>query len=56
MVELSKTYARINTSFLCQKMRETELPGQAVALIECMCKSTIVCTSYGQQLSDEWNV
>ena len=56
MVDISKAYDRINTSLLCDKMRETELPGQVIALIDFMCKNTFVCTSYGGQLSDEWNV
>ena len=37
-------------------MRETELPGQVIAVIDFMCKNTFVCTSHGGQLSDEWNV
>ena len=56
MVDLPKAYDRINTSLLCDKMRDTELPGQVIALINFMCKNTFVCTSYGGQLSDEWNV
>ena len=56
MVDLSKAYDRINTSLLCDKMRETELPGLVIEFIDFMCKNTFVCTSYGGQLSDEWNV
>ena len=37
-------------------MRENDLPGQVIALIDFMCKNTFVCTSYGGQLGDEWNV
>ena len=37
-------------------MRETELPGQVIALIDLMCKNTFVCSSYGGQLSGEWNI
>ena len=37
-------------------MRETDLPGQVIALIDFMCKNYFVCTSYVGQLSDEWNV
>ena len=54
MVDLSKAYDRINTSVLFDKMKETELPGQVIALINFMCKDTFFRTSYGGQLSDEW--
>ena len=40
MANLSKDYDRINTSFLCDKMRETDLPGQVIAFIEFMGKNT----------------
>ena len=53
MLDLSKAYDRINTSLLCEKMRETELPGQVITLIDFMGRNTFVCTSYGEQLSDE---
>ena len=56
MVDLSKTYDRTNTRLLCDKMSETKLPGQVIALIDFMCKNTFVCTSHGGQLNDEWNV
>ena len=56
MVDLSKVYDRINTSLLCDKMRVTEVPEQVIALIVFMGKNTFVCTSYGGQLSDEWNL
>ena len=52
MVDLSKVYDTINTSFLCDTMRETGLSGQIIALIEFLCKNTFVCTSYGGKLSD----
>ena len=55
-LDLSKAYNRINTSLFCDKMRETELPGQVTALIDFMCKNTFVCTCYGGQLSDDWKV
>ena len=45
-----------NTSLLCDKMRETDLPGQVSALIDFMFRITFICTSYGGQLSDERNV
>ena len=53
MVDLSKAYDRINTSFSRDKIKETELLGQLIALINFMCKNTFVCASYGGQLSDE---
>ena len=56
MVNLSKAYDRINTSLLCDKIRETELPEQVIELIDFRCKNNFVCTSYGGQLSDQWNV
>ena len=56
MVDLSKGYDRISTSLLSDKMRETELPGLGNALIDFMGKNSFICTSYGGQLSDEWNV
>ena len=56
MLDLSKAYNRTKTSFLYDKMRETELPGQIITLIDFICKKNFVCTSYGEQLSDEWNV
>ena len=56
MVDLSRTYDKINTRLLCDKIRETELPGQVFALIDFMCKINFVCTSYGGQPSDEWSV
>ena len=34
VVELSKAYKRINTSLVCDKMSETNLLGQVVALID----------------------
>ena len=37
-------------------MRETDFPAQVIAFIDFMCTSTFVCTSYGGQLSDEWNI
>ena len=55
-MDLSKAYDRINTSSLCDKMRETDLTGQVNALIYFMCKNVFVCTSYVGQQSDEWNV
>ena len=36
-VDLSKAYDRIDTSLLCDKMWETELPGKVIALINFMC-------------------
>ena len=56
MVDLSKAYDRIDTSLLCDKIRGTELPGQVITLIDFMCKNTFVCTSYGEQLGDDWNI
>ena len=56
MVYFTKAYYRINTSLFCDKMRETELPGQVIALVDFMCKNTFVCTFYRGELSDEWNV
>ena len=53
MVDLSKAYDRINTSLLCDKMRETNLPGKVIALIDFMGKNNFVCASYGGQLSDD---
>ena len=53
MVDLSKAFDRINTSLLGDKMRETELPGQVIALIDFKCIKTSVCTFYGGQMSDE---
>ena len=41
---------------LCDEMRETGLPRQVISIIECMGKNIFVCTSYGGQLNDEWNV
>ena len=41
MVDLSKAYDRINTSLLCGKMRETELAGQVIALIDFMGKTPL---------------
>ena len=41
MVDLSKVYDRINASLLCDKMRESELPGQVIALIDFMCINTL---------------
>ena len=45
MVDLLRAYYRINTSLLCDKMRETYLPGKVIALIDFMGKNTFVCTS-----------
>ena len=45
MVDISKVYDRINTSLLSEKMRESDLPGQVIALINFVCKKTFVCTS-----------
>ena len=56
MVDLSKAYDKINTSLLYDKMKETELPGQFITLIDFICETTFVCTSHGGQLSDECNV
>ena len=56
MVDLSKAYDRINTSLLCDKMREMSTPVQVVALIDFMGKNTFVCESYRGQLNDEWSV
>ena len=56
MVNVSKPYDKINTSLLCDKMRETNLPGQVFDLIDFIGKNTFVCTSYGGQLSGKWNV
>ena len=56
MVYLSKGYDRIHTSFLCDKMRVTDLPGQVFELMDFMGKDTFVCTCYRGQLSDERNV
>ena len=55
-VDHSKLYDITNNSLLCDKMRETDSPGQVIALIDFMGKKTSVCTSYGGQLSDEGNV
>ena len=35
-VNLSKAYDKINTSLLCDKMKETDLPGQVIVLIDFM--------------------
>ena len=56
VVDLSKVYDKISTSLLCDKIRETDLPGQVIAFINFMGKNTFVCTSYGGQLSNEMNV
>ena len=53
MVDLLKTYDRISTSLLCDKKRETYIPGQVIALMDFLGRNTFVCTSYGGQLSDE---
>ena len=34
LVDLSKAYDRIDASFLCDKLKATNLPGQTVKLIE----------------------
>ena len=34
MLDLSKAYDRINTSLLCDEMRETDLLGQVIALLD----------------------
>ena len=44
------------SSLLCDKMMETDLPGQVVAPIDFTGKNTLACSCYGGQLSDEWNV
>ena len=56
MIDLSKAYDRINTSLLSEKMREADLPGQVITLIDFMGKITFVCTFHGGELSDEWNL
>ena len=50
MVELSKAYDIINTSLLCDKIRENELPGQVIVLIDFMGKNTCVCTLHNAHL------
>ena len=55
-VDRSKAYDRINTSLLCDKPNESDLPGQVIALLDFMCNNTFVCTSYGRQWSDELNI
>ena len=37
-------------------MKETVLPVQVIAIVVFMGRNTFVCTSYGEQLGDEWNV
>ena len=56
MLYLLKPFGRIIFSLLCYTMRETELPGQVIALIDFKGKNASVNTSYRGQLSDEWNV
>ena len=51
----SKVCDRVNTSWFCDKMKETDLSSHIIALIDVMCKNAFVRTSYGWQLSDEWN-
>ena len=52
MIDILKDYERINTSLLWDKMGETDLPGQVIALIDFKGKNSFVCTSYGGQLID----
>ena len=56
MIDISKAYDRVDTSLVCNRVRENGLPGQAISLIEFMGKNTFLCTSYGGQLSNERNV
>ena len=56
LVDPSKAYDRINISLLCDKMRETDLPGQVIELIDFISKNSFGCTSYVRQLSDDWKV
>ena len=56
MIDLSKAYDRINVSLLCDKLRATSLPTQIINLLEFMGQNTLVSTSYGGHLSDQWKV
>ena len=42
MVDLSKAYDRITTSLLCEKVRETDLPRQVIALIDLLDKKKLL--------------
>ena len=55
-MDLTKAFDIIITCLLCSEMTETDLPGQVIAPIHFMGKNTYLCTSYGGQLRDEWNV
>ena len=56
MVNFSKAFDRIDISLLPDNIMESDLPGQIIALTDSMGKNTSVCTSYGRQFIDEWNV
>ena len=54
MVDLPRAYDSINTSSLLDKIMQTVLPGQVIALIDFMGKNTYVCAFCGEKSSEYW--